>query len=320
MLDAEGHIKVTDFGLAKVMQEGARHNSLVGTVDYMAPEIVAGRGHGMSADWWSVGVLLYEMLTGGPPFKAKNRALLQKKIVSEKIKYPPFLSTPAHRLLGALLQREEPRRLGSGPGGAAAIQAHEFFKGLSWARLLERGIPAPFRPSVADERCTANFDEMWTKMPANDSPTVDPRMTESDPFVGYTYSRESHLDTVGAQVMQSRSERDLAAAAAEEEEEEEEEGGGAGEREVGEGPVEGAVEEGGEAGAGVGLEEGGAGGEGEPPPRPPSSAGEERGGAAPHACGGDSAGPDAQGALPRTLNPKAKAWVPPPPRLLVQGD
>lgn len=156
LLDAEGHVKLTDFGLAKVITDGSRHNSLVGTIDYMAPEIVAGRGHGMAADWWSLGILLYEMLTGAPPFRAKNRSLLQKKITSEKIKFPPFLSSQAHKLLTALLQREEARRLGSSAGvnGGDAVQAHEFFKGLNWRKLLNKEIPAPFRPQVANDRCT----------------------------------------------------------------------------------------------------------------------------------------------------------------------
>ena len=154
LLDAAGHIRVTDFGLAKLVAPGARFNSLVGTVEYMAPEIVAGRGHGMAADWWSVGILLFEMLTGQPPFRSKNRGALQKKILTDKIKYPTFLSAPAHKLLSALLQREEAKRLGSGADGAAAIQRHDFFKGVNWRKLLAREVDAPFRPAVADERCT----------------------------------------------------------------------------------------------------------------------------------------------------------------------
>ncbi len=98
----------------------------------MAPEIISGRGHskvcyeaarvllqlllwpdarrcGQAADWWSMGVLLFEMLTGAAPFRAKNRALLQKKILTEKIKFPPFLTHQAHKLLTALLQRDEAR-------------------------------------------------------------------------------------------------------------------------------------------------------------------------------------------------------------------
>lgn len=73
----------------------------------MAPEIIASRGHSKAADWWSLGILLFEMLTGASPFRAKNRAVLQKKILTERIKYPSFLTQHAHKLLTELLQRDE---------------------------------------------------------------------------------------------------------------------------------------------------------------------------------------------------------------------
>lgn len=226
---------------------------------------MSARGHGMAADWWSVGILLYEMLTGAPPFRAKSRTLLQKKITGEKIKYPPFLGAQAHKLLQGLLQRDEARRLGAGPTGAAAVQQHDFFKGLNWKRLLAKEIPAPFRPAVAGDRCTANFDEMWTSMPALDSPTSTPEAAEGDPFQGYTYCRESHLGAVEAELLQRTvsalglAEAQAAADAVEAAE------AGAGERaargeEEGEaGPEQGQGEAAGGAGRGA---EGDAGGEG----------------------------------------------------------
>ena len=89
LLDSEGHIKVTDFGLAKGnMADGERTNSFIGTMEYMAPEIIQGKGHGKDVDWWSVGILLFEMMTGMPPFNAKSRNQLQKQITGGKLKYP----------------------------------------------------------------------------------------------------------------------------------------------------------------------------------------------------------------------------------------
>uniref|UniRef100_A0A453ANT6 non-specific serine/threonine protein kinase n=1 Tax=Aegilops tauschii subsp. strangulata TaxID=200361 RepID=A0A453ANT6_AEGTS len=98
LLDAEGHAMLTDFGLAKEFRENTRSNSMCGTLEYMAPEIIQGQGHDKAADWWSVGILLFEMLTGKPPFVG-NRDKVQQKIVKEKLKLPPFLTSEAHSLL-----------------------------------------------------------------------------------------------------------------------------------------------------------------------------------------------------------------------------
>ncbi|GMI72460.1 ARABIDOPSIS THALIANA PROTEIN KINASE 2, ARABIDOPSIS THALIANA SERINE/THREONINE PROTEIN KINASE 2 [Hibiscus trionum] len=188
LLDADGHVMLTDFGLAKEFDENTRSNSMCGTLEYMSPEIVLGKGHDKAADWWSVGILLYEMLTGKPPFRGGNRQKIQEKIIKEKMKLPAFLSSEAHSILKGLLQKEASKRLGSGQGGSEEIKRHKWFKSINWKKLDAREIRPSFLPEVAGNQCIANFDECWTNMAVHDSPVASPNFGEN-PFKGFTYVR-----------------------------------------------------------------------------------------------------------------------------------
>ncbi|XP_059627862.1 serine/threonine-protein kinase AtPK2/AtPK19-like [Cornus florida] len=188
LLDADGHAMLTDFGLAKQFVEDTRSNSLCGTLEYMSPEIVLGKGHDKAADWWSVGILLYEMLTGKAPFTGGNRQKIQQKIIKDKIKLPTFLSSEAHSLLRGLLQKEASKRLGSGPGGSEEIKGHKWFRSINWKKLDAREIQPSFLPEVAGKQCIANFEECWTNMPLLDSPAASPKCSDN-PFKGFTYVR-----------------------------------------------------------------------------------------------------------------------------------
>ncbi|KAG2639084.1 serine/threonine-protein kinase AtPK2/AtPK19-like [Panicum virgatum] len=192
LLDADGHAMLTDFGLAKEFCENTRSNSMCGTLVYMAPEIILGRGHDKAADWWSVGILLFEMLTGKPPFVG-NRDKVQQKIVKEKLKLPSFLSSEAHSLLKGLLHKEPNKRLGSGPRGSDEIKNHKWFKPINWRKLEARQIQPSFRPNVAGLTCIANFDECWTKTPVLDSPVATPAGGGHNNFAGFTYVRPAPI-------------------------------------------------------------------------------------------------------------------------------
>ncbi|XP_059443218.1 serine/threonine-protein kinase AtPK2/AtPK19-like [Corylus avellana] len=185
LMDADGHVMLTDFGLAKEIDESTRSNSMCGTTEYMAPEILLSKGHNKDADWWSAGILLYEMLTGQPPFTHANRKKLQERIIKEKVKLPPFLTSEAHSLLKGLLQKEPSRRLGSGPSGGDDIKSHKWFQSINWKKLEARELQPKFKPDVSGKDCTANFDRCWTAMPPNDSPAATP--TAGEHFQGYTY-------------------------------------------------------------------------------------------------------------------------------------
>ncbi|KAJ4893164.1 Serine/threonine-protein kinase AtPK2/AtPK19 [Raphanus sativus] len=192
LMDTDGHVMLTDFGLAKEFDENKRSNSMCGTTEYMAPEIVRGKGHDKAADWWSVGILLYEMLTGKPPFLG-SKGKIQQKIVKDKIKLPPFLSNEAHALLKGLLQKEPERRLGSGPRGAEEIKGHKWFKGMNWKKVEAREVKPSFKPEVSGRQCIANFDKCWTDMSVLDSPASSPSSDpEANPFTNFTYVRPPH--------------------------------------------------------------------------------------------------------------------------------
>lgn len=187
LVDVDGHAMLTDFGLAKQFTDDTRSNSMCGTVEYMSPEIVLGKGHDKAADWWSVGILLFEMLTGKPPFTG-NRQKIQQKIVKDKLKLPTFLSSEAHSLLKGLLQKDPTKRLGSGLKGSDEIKDHKWFRPINWKKLEAREIHPSFRPEIAGTHCVANFDKCWTDMSLVDSPISSPK-DNTDPFQGYTFVR-----------------------------------------------------------------------------------------------------------------------------------
>ncbi|KAL2898012.1 Serine/threonine-protein kinase AtPK2/AtPK19 [Bienertia sinuspersici] len=189
LLDSDGHIVITDFGLAKQFDDTTRSNSLCGTIEYMAPEIILGKGHNKAADWWSVGILLYEMLTGKLPYSGGNRYKLQQKILKDKIKLPTFLTSEAHSLIKGLLQKDPSKRLGSGPGGEGDIRNHKWFKCINWKKLENKEIQPSFRPVVGGKQCVLNISEEWTKLPLVDSPATSPKSANEneDLFMGFDY-------------------------------------------------------------------------------------------------------------------------------------
>lgn len=147
LLDAQGHIKLTDFGLCKEhILDGSVTHTFCGTIEYMAPEILKRTGHGKAVDWWSLGALLFDMVTGTPPFTAECRKRTIDKILRHKLNMPPFLTQDARDLIRRLLKRHPESRLGSGPADAEEIKAHPFFKTMDWDDVLNRKYEPPFKP------------------------------------------------------------------------------------------------------------------------------------------------------------------------------
>jgi len=172
LLDSEGHVVLTDFGFAKAnIRDGSATQSFCGSIEYMAPEMVKGISYGKGVDWWSVGILLYDMITGSPPFQSKSRGELQQLILRQRIRFPPHVSPEAESLINGLCTRDPCHRLGSGPNGIQEIKAHNFFREIDWEQILMKEVPPPFRPRVPKGRMdTSNFDEEYLNETPKDSP------------------------------------------------------------------------------------------------------------------------------------------------------
>lgn len=180
-----------------------------GTPEYLAPELLLGNGYTKTVDWWTLGVLLYEMLTGLPPFYDENTNEMYRKILQEPLTFPSSDIVPpaARDLLTRLLDRDPQRRLGA--NGAAEIKSHHFFANIDWRKLLQRKYEPSFRPNVVrpytpictfkptltirqvDARDTENFDREFTLEAPQDSYVEGPALssTMQQQFAGWSYNR-----------------------------------------------------------------------------------------------------------------------------------
>lgn len=197
LLDYTGHIALCDFGLCKLNMAGQeRTNTFCGTPEYLAPELLLAHGYTKVVDWWTLGVLFYEMLTGLPPFYDENTNDMYRKILQEPLRFPDDMDREARSLLIGLLDRDPLKRLGV--NGPAEIKAHPFFAQIDWRRLMAKKYAAPFKPAVESATDTSNFDQEFTSEVPADS-VVDDYLSESvqQQFGGWTYSGDSKLASAG---------------------------------------------------------------------------------------------------------------------------
>lgn len=188
LLDIDGHIALTDFGLSKEsIDESEKAYSFCGTVEYMAPEVVNRRGHDYSADWWSFGVLMYEMLTGQLPFQGRDRKETMTQILKAKLAMPQFLSHEAQSLLRMLFKRNPTNRLGSGQDGVEEIKRHAFFASIDWNKLLRKEIDPPFKPAATRAEDAFYFDSEFTSRTPRDSPGVPASAAAQQLFRGFSF-------------------------------------------------------------------------------------------------------------------------------------
>ncbi|XP_054282933.1 cAMP-dependent protein kinase catalytic subunit alpha-like [Macrosteles quadrilineatus] len=158
LLDHFGYIKLTDFGLSKLVPQ--RTYTFCGTPDYIAPEIILGQGYGMGVDWWALGVFMYEMSCGKTPFLGINEHATYTNIIIVKYDMPKDFDKDLKHLIENLLQSDVTKRIGNLKSGVEDVKNHPWFGEINWLALLNRKVAPPFVPSDTKEISKSAFPGM----------------------------------------------------------------------------------------------------------------------------------------------------------------
>lgn len=187
LLDYQGHIALCDFGLCKInMCLDQKTNTFCGTPEYLAPELLMGKGYTRVVDFWTLGILLYEMLTSLPPFYDEDVNVMYRKILNDPLVFPADMDSTTKDLITKLLVRDPKKRLGY--NGVNDIKTHAFFNDIDWTKLNSKGYIPPYKPRVRDSTDISNISSEFTNEKPIDS-VVDDYLSESvqKQFGGWTY-------------------------------------------------------------------------------------------------------------------------------------
>ncbi|XP_060576647.1 cGMP-dependent protein kinase 1-like [Ruditapes philippinarum] len=161
LIDSHGYCKLVDFGFAKKVGLGRKTWTFCGTPEYVAPEVILNKGHDITADYWSLGILMFELLTGSPPFSGQDPMKTYNIILKgiDTIEFPRKITKNATNLIKKLCRDIPTERLGFGRGGIREIQKHKWFEGFNWEGLKKRTLTAPLQPKIKSTVDTSNFDD-----------------------------------------------------------------------------------------------------------------------------------------------------------------
>ncbi|CCD62913.1 Non-specific serine/threonine protein kinase [Caenorhabditis elegans] len=190
MLNLAGHVVLTDFGLCKYkLKKGEKTLTFCGTHEYMAPEMIRKVGHDHAVDVWALGILMYDMFMGGPPFTGETPADKDKSILKGKVRLPPKLSASGKDLIKRIIKRDPTLRI-----TIPDIKEHEFFEEIDWDKLMAHDFEPPFKPTLANLEDVSHFDESFTSIAPEESP-CKAIVTENEErnylFNGFNFNRTS---------------------------------------------------------------------------------------------------------------------------------
>ncbi|KAL0088679.1 kinase-like domain-containing protein [Phycomyces blakesleeanus] len=203
LVGADGHLVLTDFGLSKQFKsdlsemEHQRTRTFCGTPEYLAPEILQAQAYSYHVDFWSLGTILYEMLTGTTPFWAESRAEMYRRVMDDLLEFPPDLPPVTTDFIAGLLERDPAMRLGTGPGGDVLIRSHPYFDSLDWPDVYFKRIEPAYVPDLTSDTDVSHFDQDFVQMSPRLSMPLGDDILDAFPhaFQGYSYKESSLMSS-----------------------------------------------------------------------------------------------------------------------------
>ena len=204
LMGLDGHVCITDFGLSKVLENGDPTKTYCGTPEYMAPEVIKQKPHGFMVDWWTLGVLTYELVCGHPPMYHSNQMQMYKMILNKPVTLPSHVSQECKYFLVQLLQKDSTKRLGV-ENDFQDIKNHPWFQDMDWNKLYKKEIIPLYKPKnpagnaiingKKDEKTQvaeliSNFDDEFTNQPVRESLAAEVELQ----FQNFTFQTDNVLD------------------------------------------------------------------------------------------------------------------------------